>query len=95
MVVVGIMYLIFEDFVLAEFTWTTKSTPKKPNHVTRMLVGVQVGLTILSILITRSTVLSMQSKNGVPPGNQAVGWLVLGRARLASTVLLRPRWIIC
>lgn len=95
MVVVGIMYLIFEDFVLAEFTWTTKSTPKKPNHVTRMLVGVQIGLTILSILITRSTVLSMQSKNGVPPGNQAVGWLVLGKTQLVSTVPLHARSIIC
>lgn len=94
MAVVGIAYLIFEDLVLAEFTWTTQSTPKKPNHITRMLVGVQVGLTILSILITRSTVLSMQTRNGVPPGNQAVGWLVLGRARLVSIVPLYPRSII-
>ncbi len=80
MVVVGILYLIFEDFVLADFAWPTKSTPKKQNHITRTLVGVQIGLVFLSMIITRSSALSLQAKKGLPRGNQVMGCAVLGRS---------------
>ncbi|RYP03694.1 hypothetical protein DL764_004955 [Monosporascus ibericus] len=36
-----------------------------------------VGLIILAMLVTRSSALSLQAKQGLPPGNQVVGWLVL------------------
>ncbi len=78
MVVIGVLYLIFEDFVLADFTWPTKASTKKESHITRVLVGVQIGLAALSMIITRSSALSLQAKKGLPPGNQAIGWLVLG-----------------
>ncbi|KAH8879432.1 PigN-domain-containing protein [Thozetella sp. PMI_491] len=77
MVVIGILYLIFEDFVLADFTWPSKSVPKRENHITRMLVGIQIGLILLAMAVTRSSALSLQAKQGLPIGNQITGWIVL------------------
>ncbi|KAL2172034.1 hypothetical protein VTG60DRAFT_771 [Thermothelomyces hinnuleus] len=76
MVVVGILYLVLEDFVLSDFAWSDKpSAPRR--HVSRTLVGIQIGLTILSIVVTRSSALSLQAKQGLPRGNQILGWVVL------------------
>jgi phosphatidylinositol glycan class N len=78
MVLVGIVYLILEDFVLSDFGWSEKpSSPR--NHVSRTLVGIQIGLTLLAVLVTRSSALSMQANQGLPRGNQVMGWVVLGR----------------
>ena len=77
MVVVGILYLILEDFVLADFTWPTTPSSTK-NNISRILVGVQIGLTLLAIVVTRSSALSLQAKTGLPLGNQILGWIVLG-----------------
>jgi len=77
MVVVGISYLLFEDFVLGDFG-QTKKAPLSRNHVSRTLVGIQIGLTILAMVITRSSALSLQAKQGLPLGNQVLGWVVLG-----------------
>jgi phosphatidylinositol glycan class N len=76
MVVVGLLYLILEDFVLADFTWPTTQSAK--NNTSRTLVGVQTGLTLLAIIVTRSSALSLQAKQGLPLGNQILGWIVLG-----------------
>ncbi|KAH6856475.1 Phosphatidylinositolglycan class N-domain-containing protein [Chaetomium sp. MPI-CAGE-AT-0009] len=76
MVIVGIVYLILEDFILSDFGWSEKpSSPR--NHVSRTLVGIQIGLTILSVIVTRSSALSMQANQGLPRGNQVTGWVVL------------------
>ncbi|KAK0636892.1 GPI ethanolamine phosphate transferase 1 [Bombardia bombarda] len=80
MVVIGLLYLIFEDFVLADFSWPEKSSSSSSlprNHLGRSLVGVQIGLILLAIFITRSSALSLQAKQGLPLGNQVVGWVVL------------------
>jgi phosphatidylinositol glycan class N len=78
MVVIGTVYLIFEDFILADFSPVMKPTsPGSP--ITRGLVGVQIGLTILAMIVTRSSALSLQAKLGLPPGNQIIGWIVLGK----------------
>jgi hypothetical protein len=39
---------------------------------------MQIGLIILAMVVTRSSALSLQAKNGLPRGNQIVGWAVLG-----------------
>ena len=78
MVMVGIVYLIFEDLILADFSSAVKSKFAK-NHITRSLVGTQIGLIVLAMLVTRSSALSLQAKLGLPRGNQIVGWLVLGK----------------
>jgi len=85
MVVVGLLYLVLEDFVLADFTWEEKPTTPN-NHVSRTLVGIQIGLTILSMVVTRSSALSLQAKQGLPPGNQLMGWIVLGKSTTAAAV---------
>lgn len=78
MVLTGVLYLLLEDFVLADFTWSGKSsTPKNP--YARTLVGIQTGLTLLATIVTRSSALSLQAKQGLPRGNQIVGWAVLGK----------------
>ncbi|KAL1841454.1 hypothetical protein VTK73DRAFT_3482 [Phialemonium thermophilum] len=76
MVAVGIAYLVFEDYILADFGAARRAPPRR-NHVARALVGVQTGLTVLAMIVTRSSALSLQAKQGLPRGNQVVGWLVL------------------
>ncbi|KAI0490123.1 GPI ethanolamine phosphate transferase 1 [Xylaria cf. heliscus] len=78
MAVVGILYLIFEDRLLADFSGAVKPRPsQKENRISRALVGIQTGLIILAMIVTRSSALSLQAKQGLPRGNQIVGWLVL------------------
>lgn len=81
MVAVGVVYLLFEDFVLSDFTSSAKSTPSR-NHTTRGLIGVQIGLILLAMVITRSSVSSIQARAGLPLGNQILGWTVLGKSSL-------------
>ncbi|KAK3318559.1 Phosphatidylinositolglycan class N-domain-containing protein [Apodospora peruviana] len=76
MVVIGVLYLIFEDFVLADFTWPEKSSSTK-NCLSRSLLGIQIGLTLLAMVVTRSSALALQAKQGLPRGNQIMGWFVL------------------
>ncbi|OTA90287.1 hypothetical protein M434DRAFT_398066 [Hypoxylon sp. CO27-5] len=78
MAAVGILYLIFEDKILADFSGSKKSNiAKKGNQLSRALIGVQTGLVLLAMIVTRDSALSLQAKTGLPRGNQAVGWLVL------------------
>jgi phosphatidylinositol glycan class N len=38
----------------------------------------QIGFIVLAMAVTRSSVISLQAKQGLPRGNQIVGWLTLG-----------------
>ena len=79
MVFVGVLYLMFEDFVLSDFSWARKRPIDQAAPVVgRFLAGIQIGLILLSMFVTRSSALSLQAKQGLPSGNQAVGWIVLG-----------------
>ena len=78
MTIIGIIYLIYEDRILAGFSPVSRYQ-KSGLAVSRVLVGVQVGLIILAMLVTRSSALSLQAKQGLPRGNQVVGWIVLGK----------------
>ncbi|KAF4982912.1 hypothetical protein FZEAL_1540 [Fusarium zealandicum] len=75
MAVVGLAYLVLEDFILSDFS-SFKSKAKRL-HTSRTLLGTQVGLIVLAMIVTRSSALSLQAKLGLPRGNQAVGWVVL------------------
>ncbi|KAI1377548.1 GPI ethanolamine phosphate transferase 1 [Hypoxylon crocopeplum] len=78
MVGTGVLYLIFEDRLLADSSSVKKSTAiQKGNEISRALVGVQIGLVLLAMFVTRQSALSLQAKQGLPRGNQAVAWLVL------------------
>lgn len=56
---------------------------------TRIILGVQTGLIGLSLIVTLSSVSSLQSKLGLPFGNQVVGWLTL-LVSLVVPLLHRP-----
>ncbi|KAM4064755.1 phosphatidylinositolglycan class N (PIG-N) domain-containing protein [Hirsutella rhossiliensis] len=92
MSVVGLLYLIFEDFVLSDFSWAGKKDASRGNSTTRRsLTGIQVGLVLLAMVVTRSSALSLQSKQGLPPGNQVLGWIVLVASLLMPlTYRLQP-----
>jgi phosphatidylinositol glycan class N len=80
MTIIGILYLSFEDFVLADFSPINGRPSTKLTHpYGRIVTGVQIGLTVLSMVVTRSSALSIQAKQGLPFGNQIVGWTVLGK----------------
>lgn len=82
MVVVGVMYVLFEDFILSDFSSAIPKSALAKRPITRSLLGLQIGLIALSVLVTRSSALSLQAKQGLPRGNQVVGWLVLGKYAL-------------
>lgn len=75
MVIIGVAYLLFEEFVLSDFSKPALSHARKP--INRSLVGGQVGLIILAMVVTRSSALSIQAKQGLPLGNQIAGLFVL------------------
>lgn len=81
MVAIGILYLVFEERVLSDFSTTVSKSKAPRKHISRTLIGVQVGLVTLAVVVTRSSVLSLQAKQGLPRGNQIVGWLVLSKSR--------------
>lgn len=39
---------------------------------------MQIGFILLAMVVTRSSALSLQAKQGLPRGNQIVGWFILG-----------------
>lgn len=85
MVIMGLLYLVFEEQILVDFS-TTVSKPKLGRQpVSRTLIGIQIGLVILAMIVTRSSALSLQAKQGLPRGNQIVGWLVLGKSHPARS----------
>jgi len=81
MVMAGLIYLWFEHDISA----LSKSDPKvsEPNVISRTLMGLQIGIILLTIIVTRSSVASLQAKQGLPLGNQVMGFFVL----IASVIL--------
>lgn len=78
MALVGVVYLLFERAVLSPSEGRNADkvalgTPSKA------IIGMQIGLILLSMIVTRSSAASLQAKQGLPLGNQVVGWIVLGK----------------
>lgn len=44
---------------------------------------------LLAVLVTRSSVMSLRAKEGLPWGNQVVGWIVLGEKQISGLDLAR------
>lgn len=80
MLVIGTLYLLYEDIIIEQLPLTKrKETDEEKRLISRAVIGVQVGLVVLAILVTRSSVTSLQSKQGLPLGTQLVGWLTMSK----------------
>ncbi|QSZ33112.1 hypothetical protein DSL72_002698 [Monilinia vaccinii-corymbosi] len=77
MVAVGALYLSFEKKLLAKSKMAGDSIAPADNLLSRSLIGAQIGLILLSMIVTRSTALSLQARMGLPRGNQVVGWCLI------------------
>ena len=74
MVLVGVLYILFEKSILSS---TNSSKEASLDGLSGTLLGVQIGLIMLAMIVTRSSVASLQAKAGLPLGNQVVGWTIL------------------
>ena len=74
MLAAGIFYLTFEESITAA---SRSGRSKSNSNLSRAIMGFQIGIVALTILVTRSSVASLQAKQGLPLGNQVVGWVCL------------------
>ncbi|KAL8941845.1 MAG: hypothetical protein Q9211_001653 [Gyalolechia sp. 1 TL-2023] len=72
---VGLLYLLFEKSILSASS-SELSSPQA-DGLSRNILGAQIGLIVLAMIVTRSSISSLQVKQGLPVGNQVIGWLVL------------------
>jgi len=72
MFTVGFLYLLFEKKIL-----TKESIGTKSNEKSRLLLGAQLGLVLLSMIVTKSSIGYIQARQGLPLGVLAVGWTTL------------------
>ncbi|KAL8722027.1 MAG: hypothetical protein Q9225_001403 [Loekoesia sp. 1 TL-2023] len=75
---VGLLYLLFEKSILSTSS-SARSELSSPraDGLSRNILGTQIGLIMLAMMVTRSSITSLQAKRGLPLGNQVIGWLVL------------------
>jgi phosphatidylinositol glycan class N len=71
----GLTYLLFEHSITASSQSGRSSQALNPTS--RTIMGAQLGVVLLTILVTRSSIANLQAKTGLPLGNQLLGWLCL------------------
>lgn len=77
MAMVGVLYILFENSILYT-TGNSKGPAPTLDDMSKVILGLQVGLIMLAMVVTRSSVASLAARKGLPLGNQVTGWLVLG-----------------
>ncbi|KAE8355067.1 GPI ethanolamine phosphate transferase 1 [Aspergillus coremiiformis] len=77
----GLLYLIFESDILGQAHSSTHN-PTIPSRGSRTIMGAQVGMILLALIVTRSSAASLQAKQGLPLGNQFLGWSILAASLL-------------
>jgi phosphatidylinositol glycan class N len=78
MLLVGILYITFQKSASVPATTGHDGlAAPSTDDVSRALTGVQVGLIALAMIVTQSSVSSLQAKTGLPLGAQVTGWIVL------------------
>lgn len=78
MLIFGVLYITFEQSILAQVKADSSLSSPGASGISRAILGVQIGLIALAMVVTRSSVASLQAKQGLPLGTQIVGWIVLG-----------------
>ena len=81
MVLVGVLYILFEKSILSS---TTSGKQASLDGHSGTLLGIQIGLIMLAMIVTRSSVASLQARMGLPLGNQVVGWIILSMQNIRS-----------
>lgn len=109
MFAVGAIYLAFQEKILANANTRNGSIDAKTNVNSRLILSVQVrhahsishspltvyqlGLVLLSMIVTKRSIHYIQARQGLPLGVLVVGWATLGKAYLrtlqASTDMLQ------
>ncbi|KAI9844830.1 MAG: Glycosyl phosphatidyl inositol anchor synthesis [Sclerophora amabilis] len=75
---VGVLYLVYGKSILAQSKDARGGLASdSADGISQTVLGVQLGLIVLAMVVTKSSVASIQGKKGLPLGNQVVGWLVL------------------
>lgn len=77
MLSIGILYLLFSQR-MTSFAGEGSVATQSTIAWSRIVIGAQVGLIMLAMIVTRSSIASIRAKHGLPIGNQVVGWTVLG-----------------
>ena len=75
----GLLYLMFEDTIIRRSSSVSQSPSSVSSLGSRIIMGTQVGMVLLSLIVTRSSVSFLQARQGLPLGNRVVGWSVLGK----------------
>ena len=83
MVLVGVLYILFEKSIISS---TTGGKEASLDSLSGTLLGVQIGLIMLAMIVTRSSVASLQAKTGLPLGNQMVGWIILRMPKRSNPI---------
>ncbi|QIX00901.1 hypothetical protein AMS68_006418 [Peltaster fructicola] len=88
----GVLFLVFEEQLLEIFPDRASETTARSNSLSRTIFGLQVGLIALAMAVTRSSVASLQAKQGLPMGTQLVGWFTLVSSLVVPFLhILQPR----
>jgi GPI ethanolamine phosphate transferase 1 len=72
----GILYMVFERRITSQ-SRSHKVINPIADPISRAIMGVQIGFIFLAIIVTRSSIASLQAKKGLPLGSQIVGWFTL------------------
>lgn len=74
---IGVLYLLYEEELTSSKSDSKPKLKSTAMEWPRVIIGVQSGLILLSMFVTRSSISSLQAKQGLPIGNQIIGWVVL------------------
>lgn len=78
--ILGMLYVAFEKSLLVKTSPTKEGlSSSNADGISRTILGVQVGLVALAMVVTRSSVTSLQAKQGLPLGTQMAGWVTLSK----------------
>ncbi|KAI9704869.1 MAG: Glycosyl phosphatidyl inositol anchor synthesis [Candelina mexicana] len=75
---VGVLYLLFEKSILSYSIPSDQGLSSASlDGFSRVVLGLQIGLIALAMIVTRSSIASLQAKQGLHLGNQVLGWIIL------------------
>lgn len=79
MFAVGVLYLLFEKSIIIDSKAPRGGLASSTlDNTSRIILGVQCGLVALAMIVTRSSIITLQAGQGSGKGNIYVGWFTLG-----------------